>query len=59
MIKLAPMEAPHSAHFFRAERDFWWNLDHIEVWDRGRWEQDQESLDSEIVGIAESLGHPS
>jgi SAM-dependent methyltransferase len=26
------VEAPHSAHFFRAERDFWWNLDHIGVW---------------------------
>lgn len=35
------------------------NIDHIEVWDRGRWQQDQESLDSEIVSIAESLGHPS
>ena len=35
------------------------NLDHIEVWDRGRWQQAQESLDSEIVEIAESLGHPS
>jgi MraZ protein len=35
------------------------NLDHIEIWDRGRWQQDQESLDNEIVGIAESLGHPS
>jgi MraZ protein len=35
------------------------NLDHIEVWDRDRWTQDQETLDSEIVGIAESLGHPS
>jgi MraZ protein len=35
------------------------NLDHIEVWDRGRWQKDQETLDSEIVGIAESLGHPS
>jgi MraZ protein len=35
------------------------NLDHIEVWDRARWTQDQETLDSEIVGIAESLGHPS
>jgi MraZ protein len=35
------------------------NLDHLEVWDRGRWKQHQESLDSEIVGIAESLGHPS
>ena len=35
------------------------NLDHLEVWARDRWQQDQESLDSEIVGIAESLGHPS
>jgi len=35
------------------------NLDHLEVWDRGRWLKDQETLDSEIVGIAESLGHPS
>ncbi len=35
------------------------NLDHIEVWDRGRWHSDQKELDSEIVGIAESLGHPS
>ncbi len=35
------------------------NLDHLEVWGRDRWQQDQESLDSEIVGIAESLGHPS
>ena len=35
------------------------NLDHIEVWDRERWQQAQRSLDSEIVEIAESLGHPS
>ena len=35
------------------------NLDHIEVWDRGRWHSDQRELDSEIVQIAESLGHPS
>ena len=35
------------------------NLDHIEVWDRGRWQADQKELDSEIVQIAESLGHPS
>jgi MraZ protein len=35
------------------------NLDHIEVWDRGRWQSDQKELDSEIVQIAESLGHPS
>jgi MraZ protein len=35
------------------------NLDHIEVWDREHWQSAQETLDSEIVGIAESLGHPS
>jgi len=35
------------------------NLDHIEVWDRDSWQKAQETLDSEIVGIAESLGHPS
>ena len=35
------------------------NLDHIEVWDRARWQADQKELDSEIVQIAESLGHPS
>jgi len=35
------------------------NLDHIEVWDREHWHRHQETLDSEIVGIAESLGHPS
>lgn len=35
------------------------NLDHIEIWDRGHWQRDQETLDNEIVGIAESLGHPS
>jgi MraZ protein len=35
------------------------NLDHLEVWDRGTWEADQDELASEIVGIAEGLGHPS
>jgi transcriptional regulator MraZ len=35
------------------------NLDHLEVWDRTTWEQDQKQLADEIVGIAESLGHPS
>jgi MraZ protein len=35
------------------------NVDHIEVWDRARWQADQKELDSEIVQIAESLGHPS
>ena len=35
------------------------NLDHLEVWDRKTYEQDQEALSNEIVEIAESLGHPS
>jgi DNA-binding transcriptional regulator/RsmH inhibitor MraZ len=35
------------------------NLDHLEVWDRATYEQDQQQLSSEIVEIAESLGHPS
>jgi transcriptional regulator MraZ len=35
------------------------NLDHLEVWDRGRWGEERSSLNQEISGIAESLGHPS
>ena len=35
------------------------NLDHLEVWDRDKWAADQRELSDEIVGIAESLGHPS
>ena len=35
------------------------NLDHLEVWDRKTYEQDQDALSNEIVEIAESLGHPS
>jgi len=35
------------------------NLDHLEVWDRKTWQSDQDQLTDEIVGIAESLGHPS
>ena len=35
------------------------NLDHLEVWDRRRWQEDQSALNDEIAGIAESLGHPS
>ena len=35
------------------------NVDHLQVWDRGRWQTYQQELDSEIVGIAENLGHPS
>ena len=35
------------------------HLDHLEVWDRGRWLEDQRSLSKEIEEIAESLGDPS
>ena len=35
------------------------NLDHLEVWDRGRWGTERSALNQEIAGIAESLGHPS
>jgi MraZ protein len=35
------------------------NLDHLEVWDRRRWGEERTSLNQEISGIAESLGHPS
>jgi MraZ protein len=35
------------------------NLDHLEVWDRSRWAKERTSLNQEISGIAESLGHPS
>ena len=35
------------------------NLDHLEVWDRRRWLDERKSLNQEISGIAERLGHPS
>ena len=35
------------------------NLDHLEIWDRDRWNEDQQALNAEVAGIAESLGHPS
>jgi MraZ protein len=35
------------------------NLDHLEVWDRRRWVEERTSLNQDISGIAESLGHPS
>jgi MraZ protein len=35
------------------------NLDHLEVWDRRGWAEERTSLNQEISGIAESLGHPS
>jgi MraZ protein len=34
-------------------------IDHLQVWDREKWEADQQDLNAEIVEIAESLGHPS
>lgn len=34
-------------------------IDHLQVWDRGKWAADQRELSDEIVEIAESLGHPS
>jgi len=33
--------------------------DHLEVWGRERWENEQRSLDSEIGEVTERLGHPS
>src|SRR4051794_26144397 len=47
------MEAPHSAHFFRAERDFWWNLDHIEVWARRVGLSDVRS----VLDVGSGVGH--
>jgi len=33
--------------------------DHLEVWDRSRHADDQDSLPDQVLQIAESLGHPS
>ena len=33
--------------------------DHLEVWGRDRWLEEQESLDAEIGEVTERLGHPS
>lgn len=35
------------------------NIDHLEVWARDKWLDDQSQLNAEVVEIAESLGHPS
>jgi MraZ protein len=35
------------------------NVDHLEVWDRGRYANDQTDLPDQVARIAESLGHPS
>ena len=33
--------------------------DHLEIWDRERWNAQQESLDSQIEEVTEQLGDPS
>jgi MraZ protein len=35
------------------------NVDHLEVWDRARYSDDQTDLPDQVARIAESLGHPS
>jgi MraZ protein len=35
------------------------NVDHLEVWDRALYAQDQTDLPDHVARIAESLGHPS
>jgi SAM-dependent methyltransferase len=47
------VEAPHSAHFFRAERDFWWDLDHIGVWARRVGLSDVRS----VLDVGAGVGH--
>jgi MraZ protein len=33
--------------------------DHLEVWARRRWQDEQQALDAEIGEVTERLGHPS
>lgn len=33
--------------------------DHLEVWGKERWQEQQEALDKEIEEVTERLGHPS
>ena len=33
--------------------------DHLEVWGRKRWQEEQDSLDAEIGEVTERLGNPS
>jgi MraZ protein len=33
--------------------------DHLEVWGKDRWQQEQEALDAEIGEVTELLGNPS
>jgi ubiquinone/menaquinone biosynthesis C-methylase UbiE len=46
-------KAPHSAAFFRPERDYWWNPDHIEVWAR------RVGLDGvrSVLDVGSGVGH--
>src|SRR5436305_15071050 len=47
------MEGQHSAQFFRAERDYWWNLDHIEVWTRRVGLDDTHT----VLDVGAGVGH--
>ena len=33
------------------------NDDHVEVWEPGRWSDDQERLSGEVIGLAERVGN--
>jgi DNA-binding transcriptional regulator/RsmH inhibitor MraZ len=33
--------------------------DHLEVWGRGRWDEEQQALDASIGEVTEGLGDPS
>jgi MraZ protein len=33
--------------------------DHLEVWSKDRWQEQQEALDAQIEEVTERLGHPS
>ena len=46
-------EAPHSAAFFGAVRDFWWNLDQIEVFARRVGLEDARSM----LDVGSGVGH--
>lgn len=35
------------------------NRDHLEIWDKARWAEDQERLVPRVAGIAEGIGNPS
>src|SRR3954454_22142488 len=47
------MEAPHSAAYFGAVRDFWWNLDQIEVFARRVGLEDSRS----VLDVGAGVGH--